>query len=171
MKNEEITAKNGDFVPDNQKEQAFYEERALKALELVDDIVLKNYLCKLQSMKPVEHKGVLKNEDFMLFKINKMVYEKDEYATDKFISVVNAMTYANCSICLIVDGKKNKTDFYLGAIGDLDDKSKNLSYIAETFQSALKGQFPGIQMTNCQDVENSPQTKLLEKMEKAKAIS
>ena len=171
MKDEEITPKNEGLVPDNQKEQAYFEQRALKALELVDDIVLKNYLCKLQSMNPVEHKGVLKNEDFMLFKINKMVYEKDEYATDKFISVVNAMTYANCSICLIVDGKKNKTDFYLGVIRDLDDKTKSLYSIAETFQSALKGQFPGIQITNCQCIENPRQTELLSRMKKAKAIS
>lgn len=171
MKNEEITAKNGYIVPDNQKEQAFYEQQALKALELVDDIVLKNYLCKLQDMNPVKHKGVLKNENFKLFKINKMIYEKDEYATDKFISVVNAMTYANCSICLIVDGEKSKTDFYLGVIRDSKDNSKSASSIAKTFQSALKGQFPGIQMTNCQDVENSPQIELLSKMKNAKAIS
>ena len=56
MKNEEITPKNEGLVPDNQKEQAYFEQRALKALELVDDIVLKNYLCKLQSMNPVEQK-------------------------------------------------------------------------------------------------------------------
>ena len=62
-----------------------YEQQADNALKMVDDIVLKNYLTKLDNMELVvpSEEINLTNEGFMLFKINKMVYEKDEYATDK----------------------------------------------------------------------------------------
>lgn len=79
------------------KELASYKERSANALALVDDIVLKNYLTKLSQLEVVPCTDV-STEDVILFKINKMVYERDEYATDKFISVVSAMTYTNSSI-------------------------------------------------------------------------
>ena len=152
-----------------------YEQQAENALRMVDDIVLKNYLTKLDNMELVvpSEEINLKNEDFMLFKINKMVYEKDEYATDKFISVVNAMTYANCSIYLIVDGQGNHTDFYLGIKGMDDDRGA--SSIAKTFENALKGQFPGIISTDLSrkegDATFSMQEQLMTKIKDASAIS
>ena len=158
-----------------QKELEIYESKAEKALEVVDDIVLKNYLCKLQSMKLVQpsNDGALKDKDFTLFKINKMVYEKDEYATDKFISVVNSMTYANCSIYLIVDGKGNHTDFYLGIKGE--DENRTSSSIAKTFHNSLKGQFPGIICSDLSRKEDgdivSKQERLITELTKATAIS
>ena len=49
-----------------------YEQQAENALRMVDDIVLKNYLTKLGNMELVVPSGEisLKNEGFMLFKIN-----------------------------------------------------------------------------------------------------
>ena len=152
-----------------------YEQQAENALRMVDDIVLKNYLTKLGDMALVvsSEEINLKNEDFMLFKINKMVYEKDEYATDKFISVVNAMTYANCSIYLIVDGQGNHTDFYLGIKG-MDD-NRGSSSIAKTFENALKGQFPGVLSVDLSrkegDVTFSMQEQLMAKINDASAMS
>lgn len=152
-----------------------YEQQAENALRMVDDIVLKNYLTKLGDLALVEpgKETHLNNKDFMLFKINKMVYEKDEYATDKFISVVNAMTYANCSIYLIVDGQGNHTDFYLGIKG-MDD-NRGASSIAKTFENALKGQFPGIISADLSrkegDVTCSMQEQLLAKINDASAMS
>jgi len=96
------------------KEIVSYQERAMNAMQLVDDIVLKNYLTQLSAMDIVPIPDDLNTDEVILFKINKMVYEKDEYATDKFISVVSAMTYTHSSIYLIVDGHKDSTDFYLG---------------------------------------------------------
>ena len=124
---------------DNLEVRSFY-ERSENAMRLVDDIVLKNYLTKLEQMDivPCADKRM---DDIILFKINKMVYEKDEYATDKFISVVSAMTYADCSIFLLVEGLGDTTDFYLG-IKSGDDK-RGHSSIAETFRNSILGQVPG----------------------------
>lgn len=128
-----------DVETDNLEVRSFY-ERSENAMRLVDDIVLKNYLTKLEQMDilPCADKRM---DDIILFKINKMVYEKDEYATDKFISVVSAMTYADCSIFLLVEGLGDTTDFYLG-IKSGDDK-RGHSSIAATFRNSILGQFPG----------------------------
>lgn len=128
-----------DVETDNLEVRSFY-ERSENAMRLVDDIVLKNYLTKLEQMDVVPCTDK-KMDDIILFKINKMVYEKDEYATDKFISVVSAMTYADCSIFLLVEGLGDTTDFYLG-IKASDDK-RGHSSIAETFRNSILGQFPG----------------------------
>lgn len=117
------------------KELAAYQERSDLAMELVDDIVLKNYLTKLSDFDIVPC-GNTSTENVILFKINKMVYEKDEYATDKFISIVSAMTYTDSSIYLIVDGHKSHTDFYLGIKSE--DENRQKSSVAETFKNSME---------------------------------
>lgn len=146
--------------------------QTLDALSIVDDVVQKNYLTHLSNMDIVEISNI-STEGIILFKVNKMVYEKDEYATEKFISVVNAMTYTNSSIFLIVDGHKDYTDFYLG-IGCNDD-NRTPSSVAETFRSAFCGQFPGACLEDmshiCQRATVSKQDMIFARMKEAKNIS
>ena len=154
-----------DVETDNLEVLSFY-ERSENAMRLVDDIVLKNYLTKLEQMDIVPCADK-KMDDIILFKINKMVYEKDEYATDKFISVVNAMTYADCSIFLLVEGLGDTTDFYLG-IKSSDDK-RGHSSIAATFKNSILGQFPGAVIDdysckNTPDEKSTPQEHLLNRI-------
>lgn len=153
-------------------EIADFHERSSNAMALVDDIVLKNYLTKLSQLEVVPCNNV-SIDDIILFKINKMVYEKDEYATDKFISVVNAMTYTNSSIYLIVDGHKSHTDFYLGIKSE--DEYRQKSTIAETFKSSIMGQFPGAEIEDYSFVnvesERSRQEKLLHRITEAVSVS
>ena len=154
------------------QELASYQERSSRAMELVDDIVLKNYLTKLSLLEVVPCNNQNTN-DVILFKINKMVYEKDEYATDKFISVVSAMTYTNSSIYLIVDGHESHTDFYLGIKSE--DENRQKSTIAETFKSSILGQFPGAEIEDYSyvtvDSEHSKQDKLLHRITEAISVS
>lgn len=153
-------------------ELASYQERSSRAMELVDDIVLKNYLTKLSLLEVVPCNNQ-STDDIILFKINKMVYEKDEYATDKFISVVSAMTYTNSSIYLIVDGHESHTDFYLGIKSE--DENRQKSTIAETFKSSILGQFPGAEIEDYSyvtvDSEHSKQDKLLHRITDAISVS
>jgi len=120
------------------------------ALCLVDDVVLKKYLTQLSTMPVVPLAGdwsVKKAlEDVIVFKVNKMIYEKDEYATEKFNSIISAMTYTNGSVFMIVDGYEDRTDFYLGV--KLDSKSATVSSYADTLQRALIGQFPGAKIND-----------------------
>ena len=60
------------------------DKRFHSALQVVDDIVLKNYVQRLRefSIIPLDEKVKASNlsENVRLFKITEMVYEKDEFA-------------------------------------------------------------------------------------------
>lgn len=156
----------------NNIELAKYQAQAVSALSLVDDVVLKTYLAHLSEMEVAEMPWI-SNEGIILFKINRMVYEKDEYAIDKLVSAISAMTYTNCSVFLIVDGHLNRTDFYLGIKGE--DIHRGASSIAETFRNAIYGQFPGIQMEKLSDIEKgakvAKQDIIINRLKDAKNIS
>lgn len=116
------------------------------ALQTVDDIVLKNYLGKLEDMEivPLPNEVLSQNSlsKISLFKINEMVYEKDEYATNKFASVFNALSCLKCGVFIIMDSDGKKTDFYMGV--NIADSTKDIDTLDKTLKNALLGQFPGI---------------------------
>lgn len=161
-------------IPSQQKgaEVKDYQDSAFKALALVNDIVLKNYLVQLSNMDIVDNQDI-STDGVVLFKINKMVYEKDEYATDKFISMVSAMTFTSSSIFLLVDGHKDHTDFYLGI--RCEDENRTEKSVAETFRSAIYGQFPGVQMNDISFIEkganSAEQDKIFARIREAKSVS
>ncbi|MBD5282458.1 MAG: ATP-binding protein [Bacteroides sp.] len=154
-------------------------EGANAALALVDDIVLKKYLSKLSDMS-VASLGTEWNvkdalKDVILFKVNKMAYEKDEYATDKFNSIISALTYVSGEVFMIIDGHETKTDFYLGVKID-SESDRTVSSYAKTLKRALLGQFPGAKIQdlslNDGDREFSEQEIFVKRMsEEANAIS
>lgn len=149
-------------------------DTAKNALNLVDDVVLKSYLKRLDSMDIAsmpEAEGV--DSSIVLFKINRMVYEEDEFATDKFISAISSMSFADCSVFLVIDGYRDKTDFYLGVKNN--DPKRTTASVADTFKSSLVGQFPGIDIDDCSIVEkgkkSSLQEQVLRRMSNASSLS
>ena len=138
-------------------------DMAKNALNLVDDVVLKSYLKRLDSMDIAsmpEAEGV--DYSIVLFKINRMVYEEDEFATEKFISAISSMSYADCSVFLVIDGYRDKTDFYLGVKNN--DPKRTTASVADTFKSSLVGQFPGIDIDDCSIVEKGKKSSLQEQV-------
>ena len=138
-------------------------DMAKNALNLVDDVVLKSYLKRLDSMDIAsmpEAEGV--DSSIVLFKINRMVYEEDEFATDKFISAISSMAFADCSVFLVIDGYRDKTDFYLGVKNN--DPKRTTASVADTFKSSLVGQFPGIDIDDCSIVEKGKKSSLQEQV-------
>ena len=116
------------------------------ALQVVDDIVLKNYISQLHDFEivPLDEHIKLENlsENVRLFKITEMVYEKDEFSTYKFASVFNALSTSNCAVFIIVDSNGEKTDFYMG-IRSLNSELSTTT-LKDTLKKAMIGQFPGI---------------------------
>ncbi|MHC0037731.1 ATP-binding protein [Pseudoneobacillus sp. C159] len=116
------------------------------ALKVVDDIVLKNYISKLRDLEvvPLDEQILASNlsENVRFFKINEMVYEKDEYSTYKFASVFNALATTNCAVFIMIDSNGEKTDFYMG-IRSLDSE-RTTNSLKDTLKNAISGQFPGI---------------------------
>ena len=138
-------------------------DTAKKTLNLVDDVVLKSYLKRLDSMDIAsmpEAEGV--GSSIVLFKINRMVYEEDEFATDKFISAISSMSFADCSVFLVIDGYRDKTDFYLEVKNN--DPKRTTASVADTFKSSLVGQFPGIDIEDCSIVEKGKKSSLQEQV-------
>lgn len=138
-------------------------DTAKNALNLVDDVVLKSYLKRLDSMDIVsmpKAEGV--DYSIVLFKINRMVYEEDEFATDKFISAISSMSFADCSVFLVIDGYRDKTDFYLGVKNN--DPKRTTASVADTFKSSLVEQFPGIDIDDCSIVEKGKKSSLQEQV-------
>ncbi len=132
------------------------------ALQVVDDIVLKNYVQRLRefSIIPLDEKVKASNlsENVRLFKITEMVYEKDEFATYKFASVFNALSTANCAVFILIDSDGEKTDFYMGIRAADPELTPNT--LKDTLKNAMVGQFPGIKT---QDYLDEDMHRLLDK--------
>lgn len=123
-----------------------------EATLLIDDLVLKNYLTKLSDLDVVPLPEELKRiSDIRFFKINEMVYQKDEYSTYKFASVFNSVQNLNCGVFLIVDSDGKKTNFYMG-VRSLDDERTTKS-LKDTLKNTLSGHFPGVKTTDLLDDE------------------
>lgn len=119
------------------------------AFQLVDDVVLKNYITRLPSFKvrPLEESLIKNNiSRIRLFRITEMVYEKDESATYKFASVFNAVAATQSAIFTIIDSDGKTTDFYLGIRSLSEENSTQTSY--STLINAMQGQFPGTKIEN-----------------------
>ena len=116
------------------------------ALQVVDDVILKNYITNLADMEIVPlDQSVLKSNignNVLFFKITEMVYEKNEFASYKFASVFNTLSSSDAAIFLILDSDGEKTDFYMG-IRSLDS-DRTTSSLRNTLENAMIGQFPGI---------------------------
>lgn len=125
------------------------------ALQVVDDVVLKNYIGHLSSMPVVRlpneilEKNIRDNVRF--FKITEMVYEQEEFATYKFASVFNSLATTESAVFIIIDSNGTKTDFYMG-IRSLDS-DRTTSSLKDTVENAMKGQFPGIKIKDDYTVE------------------
>ena len=138
------TITKNNYIP----EQKSIQENFNNAIKIVDDVLLKNYLTKLEDLEVVPFSS--ENEELFdtirFFKITEMIYEKDEYSTYKFASVYNSLISMKCAIFIIIDSDGEKTDFYMGV------KSLNSNFtinsLRDTLKNALNGQFPGIKTEN-----------------------
>lgn len=148
-----------------------YITSAQQALGAVDDIVSKGYLENLHKMNVLAPEE-LEEKNVTLFKVDLMAYDKDEYATDKFVSAFTAMTFTSNTVFLIVDGHKEHTDFYIGIKNESENSTSSIS---KTFENSLKGQFPGIKLTDLSvipiDEPNSPQHKVIRDLGEATSVS
>lgn len=145
-------------------------DRYQTALRVVDDIVLKNYITQLSGLEVVPlNRNLLKNnirDNVRFFKINEMVYEKDELAVHKFASVFNALAITDSSLFIIIDSDGAKSDFYMG-VHSLDEY-RTISSLKNTVKNAIKGQFPGIKI--CDDYTIEDMEQIIDHI-KAKSIS
>lgn len=138
----------------------FLQEQLSEASELIDDIILKQYLSTLSELDviPIDD-SMCRISDIRLFKITEMVYQNDEYSTYKFASVFNAVQNLNCGVYIIADSDGKKTTFYMG-VRSFDSK-RTTGSLKDTLQNALRGQFPGVKTA---DILDSDAEELLDRI-------
>ena len=134
-------------------QQREIENNFISALQVVDDIILKNYIVNLDKFDvvPLNEENYKNNleDNVRIFKITEMVYSKDEFAIHKFATVFNALSNVNCSVFVIANSDGEKTEFYMGI--QSMDPNRTSSSVGKMLLKAMNGQFPGVKTENCKD--------------------
>lgn len=128
------------------------QKQLAEASQLVDDIVLKNYLTKLNEFEVLPLDDSMKQiSDIRFFKISEMVYQSNESSTYKFASVFNSLQNLNCGVFIIADSDGTKTEFYMGVRSF--DGTRTTKSLKDTLRNSLRGQFPGVKTIDLLDPE------------------
>ena len=85
-----------------------------QSLELVKDVITKDYLYQLSEYQVAELPQELKSLDISeytrIYKFTKMVSDKKESVIDKFVTVLNAAYSSNATVVTLISGHKQYTD-------------------------------------------------------------
>lgn len=77
-----------------------------------------------------------------IFRIEKLVYDREEQINDKLISVYSSLHNLNSAVALFIHSNRNSVEFYAAV------RSEDSAELAgETLYSVLKGNFPGIDIS------------------------
>lgn len=149
--------RNNDIVPKYKEMESNFR----KTLKIVDDAILKNYVTNLYQLIPEKNQEKLFKtvRNVRMYRITKMVYEKNEFSLHKFTSVFNSLSHINTSVFLMIDSNELETELYIGIKSE--DKRRTASSTGKLLFNILKGQFPGIELENkfeneIEDLLNKP---------------
>lgn len=122
------------------------EEQANAALEkgmlYADAFVNKNYLINLDRYPLVALDPADKSDEYLrLYQIERIVYDVDENANDKMISVYSAFFNIQATGLLIIQSTRNELSFYLGV-----RSVENASTAEAILEKSFKGNFAGSQI-------------------------
>ena len=125
---------------------AIKEERDLMlrtGLSIADKFINKKYLIDLSDSEVMELPDYEEEKRLIrLFRLDKLIYDKNENINDKLISVYSALQEINSTVFLLVEGTANSTSFYIGV------KEKNNITIADkVLEKSFIGNFPGSTLT------------------------
>ena len=132
------------------------------AFATADNILLKKYISDLSLSGCIEPNEEFKKigigDNVALYQIAKIVYDKNENVQDKLTTVYSTVfSMQNCGIVLLIEGKKDKTNLYLGVVSrnlkgykgeDTPDqiefyKADDVAKKASALKNCFLGNFPG----------------------------
>lgn len=149
--------RNNDIVPKYKEMESSFK----KTLEIIDDAIFKNYVTNLYQLVPEQNQGKISEivQNVRMYRVTKMVYEKNEFSLHKFTSVFNSLSHISTSVFLMIDSNGLETELYIGIKSD--DKRRTASSTGKLLFNILKGQFPGIELQNkfeneIEDLLNKP---------------
>ncbi|WP_342477172.1 ATP-binding protein [Paenibacillus sp. FSL H7-0350] len=126
-----------------------------EAFEVSLDFVQKNYLDELhlRNVVPVpKHiSDLTTRNNIRLFKMNKLVFDKQENNLDKIMSVYNTLGNVYGSLVMIINSDGNRTDLYLGT--RTGSKEQDVNSAKEALKKSFEGNFPGSDIKNLTNSE------------------
>lgn len=149
--------RNNNIVPKYKEMESNFR----KTLEIIDDAILKNYVTNLYQLVPEQNQVKISEivQNVRMYRVTKMVYEKNEFSLHKFTSVFNSLSHISTSVFLMIDSNGLETELYVGIKSD--DKRRTATSTGKLLFNILKGQFPGIELQNkfgneIEDLLNKP---------------
>jgi hypothetical protein len=88
-----------------------------------------------------------------------MVFDPDEQANDEFISVFSSLRNLKGTVALIISSHEKNVDFYIAVRSD-DKNEFNANLVGNTLHSSLKGNFPGIEIS--ESLDGTPKRSLID---------
>lgn len=117
-----------------------YDEQKLQTdIDVANRFVNRSYLSDLAELEVIplgEHQK--RFQSIRLYRINKLVYDSSEDVNDKLISVFNSVQNTRSNLVLILCGKKNSVEFYIGV-----QSMYEIGIADKVFQKSMLGNFPG----------------------------
>lgn len=129
------------------------ESMLVEAFDEANNLLMKSYMPRLSEFEIVEMPDELSNNKASsftrLYRIENIVYSKDENNQDKLLNVYNALYSCNGSLILIIDSNGREVDFYLGT----KSMEGKVPACQAVLSKALKGNFPGTKLTSLKNPE------------------
>ncbi len=128
---------------DKEKKNA-YEQRLAQGFIVADKFLTQRYLDHFSAGQIIEASNEIKApQKLRIFEITKIAYDSEEQINDKFISVYSSLHNLHSSVGLLIRSEEKITRFYI--ITRCDD---NPELAGETLRSTLKGNFPGLEISD-----------------------
>lgn len=128
----------------------------VNSFNISKDFLNKDYLINISNNEvvpiPKEIETLAIKDNIRLFKINKLVYDKDENCIDKLSNLYNAVGNLNSSVIMILDSDGISTNLYMGTKVKKQDKI-SINNAKEIIERTFKGNFPGSQITTLKNKE------------------
>ena len=144
------------------------------AFEAADSIVLKKYVSRLSNAPCIEMPEDLQKieigENVSLYKVKKIIYDKNENTQDKLTTVYSTIfSLINYGLVMLINGHKDCVDLFLGVVtrnmvahhvdeGKIDKLSVNEKALIDSgkvLRNAFLGNFPGTELKPVNKVTTS----------------
>lgn len=129
------------------------------AFKAADSIVLKKYISKLSDTQCIPIGKELKTMDIgdnvYLYRIAKIIYDKNENIQEKLTTVYSSVLALNyCGLIMLINGNKNNVELFVGVASRNFNTSnskltvieKELSGQGKLLRNAFQGNFPGTEL-------------------------
>lgn len=121
------------------------QQNLVSCMKIVDDVVMKGYLTKLDSddvaVNEADTKEIEQLKDIQFFRITEIVYQEGEFSLHKLATVFNTLGHRPCTLVMMIKSDGNTNEFYLGVRSRWMDSSSGT--MREMLKQSLAGMFPG----------------------------